>query len=72
MGADDADLFQKEYGHLYSQDDLVNLGRYQIINKISIDNTISRPFPAHTLPPLSNTNQNKEKVIRVSKERYAK
>ncbi len=71
MGADDAELFNKEYGHLYDQDDLVNLGRYQIINKVSIDNIISRPFPAHTLPPLSNKNKNREKVIRVSRERYA-
>lgn len=71
MGADDADLFNKEYGHLYTQDDLVNLGRYQIINKISIDNIISRPFPAQTLPPLSNKNNNREKVINVSRERYA-
>lgn len=71
MGADDADLFNKEYGHLYTQDDLVNLSRHQIINKISIDNIISRPFPAQTLPPLSNKNSNREKVINVSRERYA-
>ena len=72
MGADDAEAFSKEYGGLYTKEDLVSLGKYQIINKISIDNIISRPFPAHTLPPLSNTNQNREKVIRVSRERYAK
>jgi hypothetical protein len=72
MGADDARLFAQEYSNLYTPEDLVSLGRYQIINKISIDNIISRPFPAHTLPPLSNTNQNREKVIRVSRERYAK
>jgi hypothetical protein len=71
MGADDAELFNKEYGHQYTQDDLVTLGRHQIINKVSIDNIISRPFPAHTLPPLSNANNNREKVIKVSRERYA-
>jgi hypothetical protein len=72
MGADDAEAFAKEYGGLYTKEDLVSLGRYQIINKISIDNVISRPFPAHTLPLLSNTNKNRDKVIRVSRERYAK
>ncbi len=72
MGADDAEAFSKEYGGLYTKEDLVSLGKYQIINKISINNIISRPFPAHTLPPLSNTNQNREKVIKVSRERYAK
>ncbi len=72
MGAKDADVFEQEYGGLYSKEDLVSLGRYQIINKISIDNILSRPFPAQTLPPLSNTNKNRDKVIRVSRERYAK
>lgn len=71
MGADDAELFNKEFGHQYTPDDLVTLGRHQIINKISIDNIISRPFPAQTLPPLSNANSNREKVIQVSRERYA-
>ncbi len=72
MGADDAAAFAKEYGGLYTKEDLVSLGRYQIINKISIDNVLSRPFPAHTLPLLKNTNKNRDKVIRVSRERYAK
>lgn len=70
LGADDAAALQKEYGELYSQEDLVHLGRYQIVNKISIDNVISRPFPAHTLPLASSSNKNREKVIRVSRERY--
>jgi len=72
MGAGDANYFQAEYGGLYTQDDLVNLGKYQIINKISIDNVLSRPFPAYTLRLASSKNQNREKVIRSSRERYAK
>ena len=72
MGAGDATYFQAEYGGLYTQDDLVNLDKYQIINKISIDNVLSRPFPAHTLPLAKSSNQNRDKVIRNSRERYAK
>lgn len=72
MGAGDATYFQAEYGGLYSQDDLVNLDKYQIINKISIDNVLSRPFPAYTLPLAKSSNQNRQKVIRNSRERYAK
>ncbi len=72
MGAGDANYFQAEYGGLYTQDDLVNLGKYQIINKISIDNVLSRPFPAYTLRLASSKNQNRDKVIRSSRERYAK
>jgi hypothetical protein len=72
MGAGDASYFQAEYGGLYTQDDLVNLDKYQIINKISIDNVLSRPFPAYTLPLAKSSNQNREKVIRNSRERYVK
>ncbi len=72
MGADDAQVFEKEYGGRYSHEDLVSLGRYQIINKLSIDNVTSHPFPAHTLPIAKSRNKNREKVIRVSRERYAK
>jgi hypothetical protein len=72
MGADDAAAFQKEFGELYTKDDLVSLGRYQIVNKITIDNVISRPFPAVTLDLAKSRNGNRDKVIRVSRERYAK
>jgi hypothetical protein len=72
MGAEDAQVFSKEFGDKYSQDDLVSLGRHQIVNKITIDNIVSRPFPAVTLAPASSNNKNREKVIRSSRERYAK
>lgn len=72
MGANDASIFQKEFGDMYSIDDLVSLGRYQIINKLAIDNIISKPFPANTLPLAISSNKNKDKVIKVSRERYAK
>ena len=72
MGADDAHIFNKEFGDRYSPDDLVSLSRYQIINKLSIDNIVSKPFPAFTLGPATSSNNNKSKVITVSRERYAK
>lgn len=71
MGADDAQAFAKEYGDKYTQEDLVSLSRYQILNKISIDNIISNPFPAMTLALAKNRNSNRDKVLRVSRERYA-
>ena len=72
MGADDAQVFTKEYGGKYTSEDLVSLGRYQIINKISIDNVLSHPFPAHTLALAKSSNKNRKKVVKVSRERYAK
>lgn len=72
MGADDAQAFTKEYGDLYTSEDLVSLDRYQIVNKITIDNVISRPFPAYTLSLAKSSNNNRKKVIKVSRERYSK
>jgi hypothetical protein len=50
----------------------VSLQRYQIINRLSIDNVVSLPFPAQTLALAKSHNQNRDKVIRVSRERYSK
>lgn len=71
MGSEDAQVFSREYGEKYTYDDLVSLNRHQIINRISIDNILSHPFPAYTLPLAAIANQNRQKVIRVSRERYA-
>jgi len=71
MGAGDAEYFYTEYGEKYSKEDLLSLDKYQIINKISIDNVLSSPFPAYTLPIAKSSNQNRDKVVRVSRERYA-
>jgi hypothetical protein len=72
LGAADAAQLQQEYGNMYTQDDLVSLSRYQIITKLMIDGTVSRPFPATTLPLAASKNQNREKVLRASREQYAK
>ncbi len=71
MGADDAQVFTREFNNRYTTDELVSLGRFQIINKIAIDDTITDPFPGETLPLAKSSNQNREKVIKVSRERYA-
>ncbi|HKY73947.1 MAG TPA: type IV secretory system conjugative DNA transfer family protein [Patescibacteria group bacterium] len=72
MGADDASRMQREFENLYSVEDLVSLGRYQTVLKLLIDGRASRPFPATTLPLASSANQNREKVLRTSRERYAR
>lgn len=72
MGSEDAQVFSQEYGEHYTPEELVSLEKYQIINRVSIDNVISQPFPARTLALAKSSNMNKDKVIKVSRERYAK
>ncbi len=71
-GAGDAALLQQEYAGIYTQNDLVSLGKHEIVLKLCIDGMSSSPFPAKTLPPPSLKNDNRESIIRLSKERYGR
>lgn len=72
VGADDSAVIYKEFAEVFTQNDLVNLQNFQIAIKMMIDGHTSRPFLSQTLPLPISRNQNKEKVINVSRERYAK
>ena len=72
VGARDATVLSKEFAGLYSDNDLVSLGKHEIIVKLSIDFFTSSPFPAKTLPLPSLKNDNREKIVRLSKEKYGR
>ena len=72
VGAEDAEILHKEFAEVFSQNDLVNLSNFQIAIKLMIDGHASRPFLAHTLPLPVSRNQNRSKVIRVSRERWGR
>ncbi|MBI3952438.1 MAG: type IV secretion system DNA-binding domain-containing protein [Candidatus Doudnabacteria bacterium] len=71
VGADDAEFLETEFEPTYTPNDLLNLAKYQIYLKLMINGVSSSPFSATTLPPISVTTGNEEKVIKVSRERYA-
>jgi len=71
VGAEDASIIHKEFSEVFSENDLVNLSRFQIAIKLLVDSQTSRPFLANTLPLPSSQNQNRDKVIHVSRERWA-
>lgn len=71
-GADDASILHKEFAEVFSQNDLVNLKRFQIAIKLMIDAHSTLPFLANTIPLPESSNKNREKVIKVSRERWAK
>lgn len=72
VGAEDARLLSREFGMLYKEDELVGLGNHDTVVKLSIDNQTSLPFSATTLPLPHATNQNREKIIRSSRERFTR
>jgi hypothetical protein len=71
VGADDAEFLEKEFEPTYTMNDLVNLAKFNIYLKLMINGMTSQPFSAITLPPISAPTGNEEKVIAVSRERYA-
>ena len=72
IGASDAAILNKEFAEVFSENDLVNLSNFQIATKMTIDGQSTRPFLAQTLPLPKSVNQNREKVINVSRERWSK
>jgi hypothetical protein len=72
IGADDARIIMKEFGDVFSDKDLVNLENYQIAVRLMVDAMSGRAFVARTLPLPSSRNENRDKVIRVSRERWGR
>ena len=74
VGAADAEELVKEFIPVFTEEDLVNLPKYETYLKLMIDGITSDPFSARGLPPLLEEEKtgNADKVIKVSRERYAK
>lgn len=72
VGAADAETLVKEFTPNFTEEDLVNLAKWQIYLKLMIDGVASTPFSANVLKPISVIYGNRDKIIRVSRERFAK
>ncbi|MBI2459613.1 MAG: type IV secretion system DNA-binding domain-containing protein [Parcubacteria group bacterium] len=74
VGATDAEELVKEFTPVFTEEDLVNLAKYEFYIKLMIDGISSDPFSARGRAPLTEEEKtgNKEKVIKISRERYAK
>lgn len=72
VGNQDAFILAKEFGTAFPPEDLVKIGKYQVICKLSIDSETTQPFYATTLPPLSCKNQQRDKLIRTSQMHWGK
>ncbi len=71
VGSSDAEILAKEFIPTFIEEDLVNLPKFQVYLKLMIDGVASKPFSATTLAPIAKTTDSFEKVVRVSRERYA-
>ncbi|MFC1721311.1 helicase HerA domain-containing protein [Patescibacteria group bacterium] len=71
VSAADAEILEKEFEPVFMQNDFVNLPKYHFYVKLMIDGIAGEGFSANTVPFEFEPNGNNEKVIRVSRERYA-
>ena len=71
VGAEDAEFLAKEFLPRFDEADLVDLDKYNVYVKLMIDGITSEPFSAVTLPPISSPEGHGDKIIRISRERYA-
>jgi hypothetical protein len=71
VGSPDALFMEQEFTPRFTPEDIINLPKYNIYLKLLIDGVSSQPFSAATLPPIAQVTGSEEKVIKISRERYA-
>lgn len=72
VGSEDAEVLEKEFVPGIYPEDFINLPKYNVYVKLMIDGVSGKPFSAETLPPPKPpVDSEKEKIVRVSRERYA-
>ncbi len=72
IGAQDSHYMGKEFGERFKEEDLLILGNFQAIIKLAVNGITQSPFLCLTLPLPNSVTQNREKVIKLSKEKYTK
>lgn len=72
VGAFDAEFLEPEFAPVFTQTDMVNLDNFNAYIKLMIDGVTSKPFSMRTLPVSGTRCDNREKVIRVSRERHGR
>jgi len=74
VGADDAEFLEREFTPEFEATDIVKLSNYSIYVKLMINGLTSRPFSAHTLPPIEISSANKinGEIIESSRKLYCR
>ncbi|MDB5239093.1 MAG: hypothetical protein JWO00_428 [Candidatus Parcubacteria bacterium] len=73
VGANDAEMLEKEFAPQFMVEDLVNLGQFQMYLKLMIDGLTSSPFSATNLPPIAHPDTTYvQEIIAASREQFAK
>lgn len=72
IGHSDAEIFEQEFGKTFMQNQFTELNRYEIFIRLLENGIASVPFRAITLPPFHEHQGRRERLIRQSRERFAR
>ncbi|MDE2106953.1 MAG: hypothetical protein KGL39_57595 [Patescibacteria group bacterium] len=71
IGYADAEAMAKEFGKVIPATSLADLERYEAVVKLLVEGSNLDPFRAKMPPPTENRIGRREKLIRLSRERFA-
>lgn len=71
IGADDAEMLEKEYSPTFMVEDIVNLPKFHVYLKLMIDGMASQPFSAGALGPIDARTGSTATVIASSRKLFA-
>jgi len=73
VGAYDAEVLEKEFAPVFTADDLVNLGRFQLYLKLMIDGVSSQPFSGVSMPPIDEPEiSHRDRAVAHSRAQYSR
>ncbi len=72
VGAADAAELELEFAPQFLPTDIVNLKKYTFCLRLMVDGVATEPFSGIGLAPASGATSNRDKIIKVSRERYAR
>lgn len=72
VGGPDAVFLEPEFMPRFTQEDLVNLAKFEIYLRLMIDGVASEPFSALTLPPIAQSTHSTEPAIEASRKMYGR
>ena len=71
LGHTDAEVLEAQFGRTYPARQFVDLERYEILIKLLEDGTYREPFLAATLAPVPFRGSKREKLVALSRQRFA-
>jgi len=71
VGAQDAEILQEEFFPRIAKRDFIRIPKYYIYLRLMIDGIVSEGFSAKTIAPSFKNTRNRNKILKVSRERYS-